>query len=169
MWFLTFAYCSPFFPFCSVGNGSIRPAMLARSRLGCVSWTRTVASALNGTPTLRVELQHEHTHTPLSSLLYFVTSRKSSSSFRLRLRLPLLPLVLNISPPFVFGYSAQACVVKGVSPRRILETNGSIPGVTVGSLSYCHGGLRYARGAPLDALREASEKIPLLCSSFVVG
>lgn len=39
----------------------------------------------------------------------------------------------------------QACVVKGVSPRKILELNGSIPGVTVGNLLYCDRGLRCDR------------------------
>ncbi|CAB1097592.1 unnamed protein product [Ectocarpus sp. CCAP 1310/34] len=34
-----------------------------------------------------------------------------------------------------------ACIVKGVPPRKILEINGSLPGVTVGNLSYCARGL----------------------------
>lgn len=46
------------------------------------------------------------------------------------------------SPLIPLG-TGQACVVKGVPPRKILETNGSIPGVTVGTLSYCERGLRY--------------------------
>ncbi|CAM9207029.1 unnamed protein product [Scytosiphon promiscuus] len=37
--------------------------------------------------------------------------------------------------------TTQACVVKGVPPRKIVEINGSIPGVTVGNLSYCERGL----------------------------
>ncbi|CBN73915.1 conserved unknown protein [Ectocarpus siliculosus] len=37
--------------------------------------------------------------------------------------------------------TTQACIVKGVPPRKILEINGSIPGVTVGNLSYCARGL----------------------------
>ncbi|CAM9172048.1 unnamed protein product [Ectocarpus fasciculatus] len=36
---------------------------------------------------------------------------------------------------------SAACAVKGVPPRKILEINGSIPGVTVGNISYCDRGL----------------------------
>lgn len=57
--------------------------------------------------------------------------------------------------------------MKGAAPRQILETNGSIPGVTVGSLSYCDGGLRCAGGGPVGASRENPENPPLEpCSWF---
>ncbi|CAM9503668.1 unnamed protein product [Ectocarpus sp. 4 AP-2014] len=39
------------------------------------------------------------------------------------------------------GLTRPACIVKGVPPRKILEINGSLPGVTVGNLSYCARGL----------------------------
>ncbi|CAM9613535.1 unnamed protein product, partial [Ectocarpus sp. 12 AP-2014] len=39
------------------------------------------------------------------------------------------------------GLTRPACIVKGVPPRKILDVNGSLPGVTVGDLSYCARGL----------------------------
>lgn len=36
----------------------------------------------------------------------------------------------------------QACVVDGVSPKRLLGTNGTITGVTVANLSPCESALR---------------------------
>lgn len=44
----------------------------------------------------------------------------------------------------------QACVVKGVPPGKILETNGTIPGVTIGNLVYCDRGLRCAITVVID-------------------
>eukprot|EP00752_Nemacystus_decipiens_P009680 g8649.t1 len=65
---------------------------------------------------------------------------KTASALSKALHVPLSALSFGGIKDKV-AITTQACVVKGVSPRKILETNGSIPGVTVGSLSYCGGGL----------------------------
>ncbi|CAM9111476.1 unnamed protein product, partial [Laminaria digitata] len=77
------------------------------------------------------------------------------------------------------GITTQVCAVRGVPPAKILKSNGSIGGVTVGNLSYCNRGLslgelsgnRFAvvvRGVDVPAARvEAS--LRATCSSGFVN